>query len=128
LSPEQHRALADQLKACGSFTVAVRHYDNQEGQDYADDFSAALKDGGWTLRDPQFLIPIHLATGIFILVPDMKSPPPGAVQLQNALKAAGITSSGAQAPMTVGTFDLGIGDPVPDASNSAPTSPTPDKP
>jgi hypothetical protein len=72
---------------------------------YADDFISAIQGGGWTSKSPPFLIEERTGQGVKIVVHDVNSPPPGAIQLQQALKQIGITADGASID-TVGPSDL----------------------
>jgi hypothetical protein len=111
LTAAQHDKIVELLRNAGKFELAVRHTEgNAEAQRYADMFSQAITDSGWTLRRPKFLIPEKETLGVWVMVQDREHPPDGASQLLEALRAAGIDAQGVEVPaLNPGTFDLVIG-------------------
>jgi hypothetical protein len=127
LLPEQRSRLIAALKQYGSFEVGVRDAGTQESQDYADQLKTALVEGGWKLREPQFLIVTHQAAGLWVMVRNGNSPPKGANELLSALEAARLDAKGIEVPsIREGTFDLNVGFPVNDPTvQPIPPSPAP---
>jgi len=111
LTTEQRNKLITLLKAGGNTSITVRHAQgNFEAQTYADYFSSALKDAGWTINEPSLAFETRQGQGVQILVHDLKEPLPLAVLLQNSLRAVGVSADGAEMAMVPsGTFELYIG-------------------
>jgi hypothetical protein len=130
LKPEQRSLLVTALKQYGSFELGVRNAGTQEAQDYADQLKAALIEGGWKIRETQFLIANHQPLGLWVMVPNGKEPTKGANELLSALTAAGLNGKGIEVTaLHEGTFDLIVGFPTdePIMVQSTLPSPTPDK-
>ncbi len=113
LTPEQHDKLVALLKASAGTNIAVRHTQGSiEAQNYSDYFSSALKDAGWIIKKPIFLIEERQGRGVKIQVHDIKAPPPQAVFLQHSLKEIGIAADGVEVPpLAPETLELYIGVP-----------------
>ena len=102
LSDEQKKTLASLLRDSGVFRVVVQHAEhNFEAQTYADDFSAVLKDAGWTVTGTQVLFETRQGKGVWIMLHSKEYTPPGTAALQRSLKQIGV-----DAPAT---FSEGVG-------------------
>lgn len=111
LSPEQHNKLVSLLKTAGNASIIVRHTQGDfEAQTYSDYFLSALKDAGWTIKEPGFGIETRIGKGISIVVHDLKESLPMAVVLENSLKAIGVNADvGEGSWVPSGTFELYVG-------------------
>jgi len=101
LSPEQRMTLITELKAAGSYTIAVRSARlNSEMDSYADEFKSALKEAGWNVVDPDFLLGESAGHGVQLLFKDSKNPPSGALELQDVLRDIGVNAPAAMNDFT----------------------------
>ena len=107
--PDREKLLA-QLQMHKGCPIVVRHSPNLESQGFAEQISSVLVSAGWTLNPTPFRIIEKDATGLFIIVNDMKKAPEGATILQGALKSIGLVAPGAANPSVAdGTFELYVG-------------------
>jgi hypothetical protein len=111
LTPEQHDRLVAILKQADPTSTTVLHAQGDfEAQTYADFFIAAFKGGGCKLLESGFMIETRQGEGLKIMVRSIKTAPPAAVFLQNALKQIGLNVDGAEAPQVPeGHFWLYVG-------------------
>jgi hypothetical protein len=113
LSEDQRERIISFLKATGkTFTFPAWHSPTDlRSKDFFEQLSDAILKGGWNITPPPFRFLTQDAAGVFIAVKDKAKPAPeGAVLLQNALSAAGVTSSGMSDPsLAEDAFQLYIG-------------------
>lgn len=102
--------LLAQLRMHKGYEIVVRHSPNLESQGFAEQISSTLVAAGWTLNPTPFRIIEKDATGLFIVVNDVKKAPEGAAVLQVALKSIGLVAIGLANPSVPdGTFELYVG-------------------
>jgi hypothetical protein len=111
LTEAQRLKLIDLLSKEKTYELTLSHSPDIESQNFADQISTILKSAGWTIDPPGFRIMIRDATGLFIFVHDLNSPPEGSLILQRALKdALGISApASAKAGFAPGSFELHVG-------------------
>jgi hypothetical protein len=113
LSKDQSRIISSFLKATGkSLTVpAFRSLADLRSKAFFEQLSDAITKGGWNVTAANFHLMTSDAAGVFIGVKDTGKPAPeGALLLQRALTAAGISSAGwSESDLAEGAFELYVG-------------------
>lgn len=110
LSDEQKQRLLEELKKGPRYEFIARHSPNLESQNYEEQISSVLIKAGWIRARTPFKIIERDAPGIFISVHKMETAPPGAIALQQALKAIGIDAPGVASESDAeGRFELYVG-------------------
>jgi hypothetical protein len=92
-------------------SVALRDAGSLESFKYREQFQESFTNAGWKIVRGRFLINEHAGYGVSIMVADMKHPPQGALELQQALEGIGIAAPAYEAPIPPDELDLYVGFP-----------------
>lgn len=94
LSPSQRVKIIEALSAAPTGIVKIEATSDTEALNYASQFRSLLENAGWTVGriEPTMMTIPH--DGVFIFIKDVKTAPPFAGTLQNALKVAGVEADG----------------------------------
>jgi hypothetical protein len=93
LSPEQKKAIGDALKGFPPQQVNIfAVVGTTDGTTFGLELATAINSGGWTAKFLGVESSGGELRGIALVMKDTKHPPPGTPQLQDALKAAGLSA------------------------------------
>lgn len=93
LTPEQQRKLSSYLSKCpsGAFEINASINEN-DARPYAEQIASIFRNTGWQVKINNSMFTGPDVSGLWLTIQDPKRPPQTAVDLYNALTAAGVSS------------------------------------